>query len=147
MDASRRAARRTGDGTRIASSSGHGLVRSAPQLTIAVVFVLAAWAADALAVAATSREAAFADETRVAMDRMMSAMEIRPTGDVDRDFATMMIPHHQGAIDMALAELRYGSNESLRRLAQEIVVAQQQEIAVMRLALDQPTAMRANGGR
>ena len=50
----------------------------------------------------------------------------------------MMIPHHQGAIDMAMAELRYGKNEQLRRLAQEIVVDQQQEIVTMRLALGQP---------
>ena len=50
----------------------------------------------------------------------------------------MMIPHHQGAIDMAQAELRYGKNEQLRRIAQEIIVEQQQEIAAMRLALGQP---------
>jgi hypothetical protein len=50
----------------------------------------------------------------------------------------MMIPHHQGAIEMARAELRYGRNEQLRRLAQEIIVTQQQEIAAMRLALGQP---------
>jgi hypothetical protein len=49
-----------------------------------------------------------------------------------------MIPHHQGAIDMALAELRYGKNEQLRRIAQEIIVDQPQEIAAMRLALGQP---------
>jgi uncharacterized protein (DUF305 family) len=59
-------------------------------------------------------------------------------GDVDQDFAAMMIPHHQGAIDMAVAELRYGRNEKLRRIAQEIVVEQQQEIAAMRLSLGQP---------
>jgi hypothetical protein len=47
----------------------------------------------------------------------------------------MMVPHHQGAIDMAQAVLRYGHNEQLRRLAQEIVVTQQQEIAAMRLAV------------
>ncbi len=45
----------------------------------------------------------------------------------------MMAPHHQGAIDMAQAELRYGHNEQLRRLAQEIIVEQQQEIVAMRL--------------
>jgi uncharacterized protein (DUF305 family) len=39
--------------------------------------------------------------------------------DVDRDFVSMMIPHHQAAIEMAQAELRYGHNEILRRLAQE----------------------------
>jgi Domain of unknown function (DUF305) len=46
-----------------------------------------------------------------------------------------MIPHHQGAIDMAVAELRHGHNEQLRRIAQEIIVDQLQEIAAMRLAL------------
>jgi uncharacterized protein (DUF305 family) len=62
-------------------------------------------------------------------------MDLPFSGDVDRDFARMMIPHHQGAIDMAIAELRYGKDERLRRLAQEIIVDQQQEIAVMHLAL------------
>ena len=50
----------------------------------------------------------------------------------------MMIPHHQGAVDMAVLELRYVRNEQLRRIAQEIIVDQQQEIAAMRLALGQP---------
>jgi hypothetical protein len=72
------------------------------------------------------------------MDKMMAGMAVKPSGDVDADFAAMMIPHHQGAIDMALAELRYGKNEQLRRIAQEIIVDQQQEIAAMRLALGQP---------
>ena len=78
---------------------------------------------------------AFKAENDAAMARMMSAMEVKPSGDIDRDFAAMMIPHHQGAIDMALAELRYGRNEQLRRIAQEIIVEQQQEIAAMKLAL------------
>jgi len=54
---------------------------------------------------------------------------------LDASFAAAMIAHHQGAIDMARAELRGGRNEQLRRLAQEIIVTQQQEIAVMRLAI------------
>ena len=74
---------------------------------------------------------------------MMNDMAVKPTGDVDRDFVAMMIPHHQGAIDMAVTELRYGKNEQLRRIAQEIIVDQQQEIAAMRLAIgeqaDSPT--------
>jgi len=49
-----------------------------------------------------------------------------------------MVPHHQGAIDMALAVLRHGHNPQIRRLAQEIIVSQQQEIAVMRLAVGLP---------
>jgi len=85
-----------------------------------------------------SAEEAFIAENRVAMDKMMGDMDVKPSGDVDQDFAAMMIPHHQGAIDMARAELRYGQNLRLRRIAQEIIVDQQQEIAAMRLALDQP---------
>jgi uncharacterized protein (DUF305 family) len=72
------------------------------------------------------------------MAKMMNEMKVKPTGDVDRDFVAMMVPHHQGAIDMALAFLRYGRNEQLRRLAQEIIVTQQQEIAVMRRAIGEP---------
>jgi hypothetical protein len=83
-------------------------------------------------------EAPFLAENRSAMSKMMSAMEIKPSGDVDNDFVAMMAPHHQGAIDMGKAELRYGHNEQLRRLAQEIIVTQQQEIAAMALALGQP---------
>lgn len=77
---------------------------------------------------------------------MMQAMQAAPrTGRPDHDFAAMMIPHHQGAIDMAKAELLYGKDPVLRRIAQEIIVTQQQEIAVMRLQLQQleePAASR-----
>jgi uncharacterized protein (DUF305 family) len=82
-----------------------------------------------------SGEQPFLSENDAAMNKMMADMVIKPTGDVDRDFVAMMVPHHQGAIDMAQAVLRYGHNEQLRRLAQEIVVTQQQEIAAMRLAV------------
>lgn len=85
-----------------------------------------------------SGETAFLAENEAAMTRMMNAMAVPATGDVDRDFVAMMIPHHQGAIDMAQAVLRHGSNERIRRIAQEIVVGQQQEIVAMRLALGQP---------
>jgi uncharacterized protein (DUF305 family) len=92
----------------------------------------------AAAHAATQQETAFLAENQSAMDKMMAGMDIKPTGDIDHDFTAMMIPHHQGAIDMAQAELRYGQNEQLRRIAQEIIVEQQQEIVAMRLALGQP---------
>jgi DUF305 family protein family protein len=72
------------------------------------------------------------------MKKMMVGMAVQPTGDIDRDFVSMMVAHHQGAIDMALAVLRYGDNEQLKRLAQEIIVTQQQEIAAMRLAVAEP---------
>lgn len=83
-------------------------------------------------------EQPFLAENGVVMGKMMTGMDIRPSGDVDRDFAAMMIPHHQGAIDMAVLELRYGGNEQLRRIAQEIIIDQQQEIAAMRLAVGEP---------
>jgi len=70
-----------------------------------------------------------------AMNKMMIDMAVKRTGDPDRDFVAMMVPHHQGAIDMAVAYLRFGRNEKLRRLSQEIIVSQQQEIAAMRLAV------------
>ena len=69
------------------------------------------------------------------MTKMMNDMAVKPTGDVDHDFVAMMAPHHQGAIEMAQSVLRSGRNEQIRRLAQEVIVTQQQEIAVMRLAV------------
>ena len=83
-------------------------------------------------------EAPYLAENVSAMTKMMIDMGIRPSGDIDVDFVAMMVPHHQGAIEMAQAELRYGRNEQLRRLSQEIIVTQQQEIVAMRLALGQP---------
>jgi uncharacterized protein (DUF305 family) len=110
-------------------------------LAVAAVALLASTpAALAQPASGASAEAPFLAENGRAMDRMMAGMDVTPSGDVDADFAAMMIPHHQGAIDMALAELRYGRNEQLRRIAQEIIVDQQQEIAAMRLALGQPLA-------
>jgi uncharacterized protein (DUF305 family) len=82
------------------------------------------------------QEQPFLSENDAAMNKMMADMTIKPTGDIDRDFVAMMVPHHQGAIDMAQAELKYGHNELLRRLARRIVTTQQQEITVMRLAVD-----------
>lgn len=92
------------------------------------------------AYAGASQEAAFLAENQAAMDTMMAGMDIKPTGDVDHDFTAMMIPHHQGAIDMAQAELQYGRNQQLSRIAQEIVVEQLQEIAAMRLAIGEPAS-------
>ena len=57
-------------------------------------------------------------------------------GNPDHDFANAMIPHHQGAVDMAKIELLYGRDPVLRRMAQEIIVSQQQEIAVMQRRID-----------
>jgi uncharacterized protein (DUF305 family) len=90
-------------------------------------------------------EASFLAKNDAAMARMMAAMTIKPSNDVDRDFVAMMVPHHQGAIDMAEAELSYGHNQLLRRIAQEIIVTQQEEIVAMRLALVSAAAFPSSG--
>ena len=87
------------------------------------------------ALGAAEDERLFLAANQAAMSKMMVGMNIGLSGDVDRDFAAAMISHHQGAIDMAEAQLRYGRNEQLRRIAQEIIVTQRQEIAAMKLAI------------
>ena len=66
------------------------------------------------------------------METMNRNMNAPMTGDADTDFATMMIPHHQGAIDMAKVQLEYGKDPQLRKLSEDIVKAQESEIAVMK---------------
>lgn len=64
-------------------------------------------------------------------DAMMKGMGVTPSGDPDRDFVAMMLPHHRGAVAMAKVELRYGRDPELRKLAAAIVKAQAVEIARM----------------
>src|SRR6266850_5837308 len=101
-------------------------------LRSALVVLIVIGGATALA---ANIEDAFLQENDAAMLKMMVDMNTEPTGDVDADFVATMIPHHQGAIDMARAQLRYGTDEQVRRIAREIIVTQQDEIAAMRLAV------------
>ena len=79
------------------------------------------------------------------MIQMNAAMCITPSADTDRDFARAMIPHHQGAVEMARLELLYGRDPRLQRLAQGIVVEQSQEIALLHSILANPsTALGTN---
>ena len=106
---------------------------------IGVVLCLAA----ALVAAAQMSPAGarFMQEMNGSMERMDRQMTTAPiNGNVDHDFASMMVPHHQGAIDMAKAELIYGTDPVIRRLAQEILVDQQSEIDAMRLWLGKKSA-------
>ena len=69
---------------------------------------------------------------RDAMTKMDQGMAITYSGDADKDFVAGMIPHHQGAIEMANVELQYGKDPQLHKLARDIVAAQQKEIAFMK---------------
>ena len=83
------------------------------------------------------------------MEKMHASMAaIEPSGATDVDFVRLMLPHHQGAIDMAKTQLLYGKDPQTRRLAQEIITDQQSEIELMQLWLKQhdPQKMSATPG-
>ena len=89
--------------------------------------------------AATASEGKrFTIESDLALSKMSLGMSADRTGDVDRDFVAMMMPHHQGAIDIARAELKYGHNKELLRLARDIIVEQEHEMLVMLGAVGEP---------
>jgi hypothetical protein len=83
-------------------------------------------------------EASFMAENQVAMSKMMKDMAVKPSGNIDADFTAMMIPHHQGAVEMAEAELQYGHNTKLRQIARNIIAGQTQQIGALKAALRQP---------
>jgi uncharacterized protein (DUF305 family) len=84
---------------------------------------------------ALPKESSFLSENAGAMKKMMADMTIKPSGDIDRDFVEMMVPHHQGAVDMAKAELEYGHNKKLLGIARKIVAMQRRQIKEMRDAI------------
>ena len=112
-------------------------------LVVAASMVAAIWAVDVLSrpqIAAstaatppeTRAEGPFLAVTNAAMTDMMTRMAAGPTGDVDRDFVSMMVLHHQGAIDMAKVVLAHGKDPEIRKLAEEVIKAQEGEIAWMK---------------
>ncbi|ODN70957.1 CopM family metallochaperone [Methylobrevis pamukkalensis] len=84
----------------------------------------------------TAADSPSSAEFLAANTRMHEAMNVPLTGDADVDFVRSMIPHHQGAIDMAEIVLKHGKDPAIRKLAEEIVAAQEKEIAEMNAWLD-----------
>jgi uncharacterized protein (DUF305 family) len=79
------------------------------------------------------------------MDKMHAAMNsVEGSGNRDVDFVKLMLPHHQGAVEMAKAELTYGRDPQMRRLAQEIITDQVSEIQLMKLWLKQHDVPASN---
>ena len=100
-----------------------------------VVFCLVATAFAAVAIA-QHPTLSFDSLTQQSMERMHHGMAAAsPSGNPDRDFVRMMIPHHQGAVDMSKALLLYGKDQELQQLAKSIIAEQQNEIQLMGLWL------------
>lgn len=79
----------------------------------------------------------FATEMNSGMGKMTADMHAPGySGDPDRDFLAMMIPHHEGAVTMARLVLQYGTDPATRKLAEDIIASQQVEIESMRRRLD-----------
>jgi uncharacterized protein (DUF305 family) len=101
----------------------------------------------AASLAETGPEEKFLSENATAMTKMMANMMVKPSGGIDEDFVHMMIPDHQGAVDMARLELHHGHNDQLRRMSQEILINQAQEIVAMHLAIGEPTTAAPSEGK
>lgn len=91
----------------------------------------------------SQKQSTCSEDFQKTMDDMHKAMHmVKPTGDADEDFVRLMLPHHQGAVEMAKVELLCGKDSVNRRLAQEIIVEQQSEIDLMNLWLSKRAATK-----
>ncbi|MBX3596801.1 MAG: DUF305 domain-containing protein [Rhizobiaceae bacterium] len=102
-------------------------------IAASLTFTQVAAAQDHSGHGASAKESPAAEAYKAAMDEMhMATNAITPTGNADIDFARGMIPHHQAAIDMAKAQLKYGSDPEIRKLSEDIIAAQEREIAQLK---------------
>ena len=110
-------------------------MRRAAGLIVASLFMShAAFAADmdGMKMSSATGDAPSSRAYMDAMGRMHAQMDIDYTGNPDVDFVNGMLPHHQGAVDMAKVELQYGTDPAIRKLAADIVAAQEKEIRFMK---------------
>ena len=110
-----------------------GVARASRALTAAVFFIAASLASAQGTAMPDKMQASDKSSPSMAMKQSMSGMmkdmqEMPLSGDTDRDFAAMMKIHHQGAVDMAQAELTSGKDPQLRKMAQSIISVQKKEI-------------------
>jgi uncharacterized protein (DUF305 family) len=104
------------------------------------------WAQNSHSYDSLSASGSVFGELMMSMDGMHTrSKEIRPVGNNDTDFVRIMIVHHQAAIDMAKTELQHGTDDQMRRLAQEIVTDQESEIELMQLWLKEHKPGYATG--
>lgn len=106
----------------------HGMLAALATLLIAVAGGPALGQSAAPSGHGGDASAAYMD-AMASMNRTMDGM--RMTGDADIDFARMMIPHHQSAVDMAEAYLQHGTDPQLRAVSQQIVTSQREEIGTL----------------
>ena len=101
-----------------------------------VIPTAALLAAGSVALVAAAELSAGSQALVAANAAMHQTMAVEMTGDVDTDFMRTMIPHHQGAVEMAKIVIESGKDPEVRKLAEEIVKAQEAEIAFMQAWLE-----------
>lgn len=101
-----------------------------PGAALAILFLAQPLHAEEMAM--KHKAMAMDDPFAASREVMHQAMQVTPTGNVDVDFVANMIPHHEGAVAMAKVVLEKGKDPELKKLAEDIITAQEKEISFMK---------------